>query len=680
MKTNFESGIRESTELERISQIARQTVENIEKLEKATGEDASRRLSAFTEKLKKSRLLKTLIFATASHAAILNSDKIVDFFKAAASRFENWDGHVMTPQSEADRQNVGRLVADRESRINQSDLAGYKQKTREKLSRGEDVSFEDIEFDLEEKNGVPHEQVESARKKAHEKMDKWRPEFVDGVNVEKLDEFVKEMYGPRENYSWGQGIVSTYFNTGIRNCHTVAKGQLIVLDNLMHSMSPEAREKIVLGTQYVEAHEYATLTILGPDKKPQKTYLLEPGIREVAQDLGEAGTATVSLGQLKRAIVAEQPVIVDAKKGDVEKGPKVDFTVNQAVDDNIVINGPLKPSDFVLREMGEKSPEHIEKKADLGEQIIDPSVIQVTFEEPKAEMTVAQAISLRESVQKTGGDLYAEKDQLLTPEAVKELNRFDEKKEIPRKVDYGNISGQDKKSIDEMFGTTAHVVSVQTDASGLLPSQLFESLRSKEAREKKFDGVLEIVVQEHDDPGLTDKKTRDLSYGDYKALFLPESPVAAKEIRIVGSDLLHDRMALELALESRFDRVVIDGSASASHVSISSKDEVKANLLECAKSNKTIILDDYFGYLERYPEILLNADNIESIQEDGKWMNTIGPEKALSALKSIADDWDHLASSKKYVPLLQKRIAKMEKIIKQLSEQDALEQVQRSKR
>lgn len=670
MKTGFETGERESNEMERISQLARQTVENIEKLEKATGADASRRLSAFTEKLKKSRLLKTLIFATASHAAILESDKIADFFKAAASRFENWDGHVMTPQNETDRHKIKQLVADRESRINQSDLAGYKQKTREKLSHGEDVSFEDIEFNLEEKNGVPHEQVESARKKAHEKMDKWRPEFVDGVNVKKLDEFVKEMYGPRENYSWGQGIVSTYFNTGIRNCHSVAKGQLIVLDNLMQSMSPEERRKIVLGTQYVEAHEYATLTILGPDKKPQKTYLLEPGIREVAQDLGEAGTATVSLGQLKQAIVAEKPVIVDAKKGDIEKGPKVDFTVNQAVDDNIVINGPLKPSDFVLREMGEKPPEHVEKTANMEEQITDPTIMELTLEEEKVDMTVEDVQQLKaEAYAKKYRGLVIWKGKKLSPEIVREINAVPPGAQPMSKIEYQDIADQPKESVDAMFHSSAHIITFRANEKGSLPPQLIESLYTADG----FQGVIEIQVPSREKVlGDHVYETQELASADFEKVFKKNGDPAVPEIRIVGNEILHNPSKMDLVLNSGFRRIVLDDDPVKDVADIAVE---KAMLQKMIASRKTFILTAYHSYLDRYPDVILDAKNITSIQEDGEWMSAVGPEKEIALLKTVVADWNMTASHKRFVPKLEQRIAEMEKRVKEEDRKIALKNV-----
>lgn len=325
---------------------------------------------------KKNTMIKMAVASAGIHAAVL-TPQFAEMMSGAREAFERaWaeEGAVIRPQSEEEREAIDRKIAEREARIDKGALSSYKAEISEKLQQGEPVTFEELYFSLEEKNGVAPEDVAEAREGAQKMIDEFSKEVGDELSEGEIKDIVKEMYGDKENYDWGQASVTEYFkayNEGRppkRNCVTANRAEQIVFEGVIARLPEKERQKFTVGEMAVKQHKIATLT--WQDGSEERLFPLEPG-QEERTVKPEAGVVKVSATFLKEAAVAEKPVRISAGKGEVLPSPDVDVKTNEPFSSGYATDGPLVGSDFVRAEVEHEEIQIKNRKDDVMEVEIE---------------------------------------------------------------------------------------------------------------------------------------------------------------------------------------------------------------------------------------------------------------------------------------------------------------------
>lgn len=253
---------------------------------------------------------------------------------------------VLDVQTPEEKQEKIKQINERVARIDRVQLDAYKNEQKEKLAMGEPVTFREMFFNLERLNGVDEAEVKEAEKKADATIAKYKSQMGERMNRGFVTRVVDEMYGSNDTYEWGQGSVVKYFNTGKRNCYAIAAAEEIVFEGLLEDMPPEERESIHVGRENQKQHVIATLTF---DKQigdiSPITMRLEPGAPPRMEN--EPGTAFVTLETQKQALVSDFYITIKAGAGKVGQSPDILSVSNQPVNDGIIVEGPLRGSDYV---------------------------------------------------------------------------------------------------------------------------------------------------------------------------------------------------------------------------------------------------------------------------------------------------------------------------------------------
>lgn len=376
--------------LEDVVQELEQIEHDAASLQSQTRRSIGERVGAW---MKRSMLFKMALVSAALHVAPLSStvrqtfSDLKEWILPSEGGIKKRPGTVLRPQSFEEMLRVENETTMRKQRIRPEEVAEKKEAFRERMSRGEAVSFEELYLDMEEVNGVPAEKVSAAKQEAGRLIEKYAEQFGERIDAEELRGFVGDMYGQNENYDWGQGSVAEYFNTKKRNCLSVAKGQLVVLEGVISRLPREEQLRYTLGISKLHQHEIATVAVQGDDGV-KTTYLLEGNVIERRGSEDIAGTKTVSLDTIKQGIVSEKPIHVQAKEGkNVDGGPDIIAAVNQPVDDGILVDGDLAGSEYVLQEAAKQGvlPEVVQE-IDPDREVevtVEPEYIQEKTKEQK---------------------------------------------------------------------------------------------------------------------------------------------------------------------------------------------------------------------------------------------------------------------------------------------------------
>ncbi len=317
------------------------------------------------KKLAEHPLAKPLLVAGALHLPLQKDvgSAIERAAHATKEAFTNaWEREhmVLDPQSAEQKAAVATRVSDRESRIDRAALAAYKAETEKKLEAGEGPSFKRMQFDLERHNGVPAGEVAAAENKADALIAKYAAEVGDDLDEDELRRISTELYGPDKAYDWGQASVTRYFNNGDRNCVAVARSQGIVFEGVLAKIPADKRKHWRLTTQLVKQHEIAGLEHVDDAGNRDALYLLEgKATRKWVGAENEPGTATLPMEAVMKALVSAAPVEVKAagKPGEVKASADIAVVTDEPAKLNVKIDGPLKASDFVVREAAREGVE-----------------------------------------------------------------------------------------------------------------------------------------------------------------------------------------------------------------------------------------------------------------------------------------------------------------------------------
>ncbi|MFZ2804221.1 MAG: hypothetical protein WA001_03285 [Patescibacteria group bacterium] len=314
----------------------------------------------------------------------------------------------------------GRKAA-RAGKTDPAKVNGFKEEARQRIERGETLSLKDEYLELERLNGMDASAVDHARQAVDQRIEKYGGELDPHHEIDPqfLKQFVAEMYGPDANYEWGQASVTTYFNTGKRNCVSIAKSEAMVMEGVLQKLDPEIRSQYELGIKKIKQHEIATLTYHAADGKTTG-FELEGNVKTTDGGAEQVGSKVIPIEQLKKSMVAEKPVVVAAKKGTVAESPDLITVSDQPVDDGIRIEGDLVGSDFVIQEAKREGVEPQEVKEVLLEKPIELELLN-------EDSTIEDAKKAKDSLAGTSY-VYAEDLHNPSPEAVAALELTEEQK------------------------------------------------------------------------------------------------------------------------------------------------------------------------------------------------------------------------------------------------------------
>ena len=258
------------------------------------------------------------------------------------------------PQSDADRAEVEQRVEARHRRIDSKDLNQYKEQVVQQLERGESIDAIDLVFAMEEKNGVPHEEVEFAKRAARADVERYVTAFGDDLDSSELDRFSREMYA-NADYVWGEASATDYYTKKKRNCVAITRVQQIVLASVMQRMSSETQKTWSLGSTFMDQHEILTASEKDPSTGSEKAlWRIEDGA--FAMTAGEqVGTATIGMEEVKKALVSSKPIEMKAKQGDgktpIDAGVAIDAVTDEPARLNIHIEGKLRGSEWSVAQL-----------------------------------------------------------------------------------------------------------------------------------------------------------------------------------------------------------------------------------------------------------------------------------------------------------------------------------------
>jgi len=397
---------------------------------------------------RKSRFILAALAAIGLHAPLTPQGREIMESILGTIEMKGVEGtyEILEPQSEVEKKEILERMEKRLKRADADGLEAYKGEQRKKLDQGEPESLKEMFFNLERLNGVPAPEVEAAEQKADEMISKFKSQMKGEISRGFINVVVHEMYGNNSNYEWGQGSVVKYFNTGKRNCVSIATAEQIVLEDVLSDLSEEVRSKIHIGREYQKQHVMATLTFDSQvgDIKPV-TLRLEPPVGSRAEN--ESGTAWVSLNTQKQALVSDKFVAVkSAGGGRIKSTPDLMIVSDQPVNEGIAIEGALRSSDYVERIVKERDIKPVVKEFKPTEGAMDLIILKENMEPTLDEVRK----QIDEALKKPDYEQTVELKDIkkITPEIVKEIAEKSKKNKLNIHAD---ISEWDTELIEELL-------------------------------------------------------------------------------------------------------------------------------------------------------------------------------------------------------------------------------------
>jgi hypothetical protein len=399
-------------------------------------------------------------------------------------RLWNESDMIIRPQSDKARKEIAQRKKERVQRADGKGIQEYKRQIREKMGSGEPVSFRDIYFELERLNGIPEGEVMDAVEKADELIEKYSDRAADRIDEQFLQKFVQEMFGDSDDYEFGQGSVVRYFNSGKRNCVSVAKGEMIVLEGVIARLSQDVQFEYRLGLNKLKQHEIATIS------EGETTFFLEPPILSLINQVETAGTKTVPLDEIKRAMVFERTIIQNAKAGkpgEVEPSPTIDFVSDQPVSDGIIVRGDLKGSDFVRLYAVQQNIVPVPKNKEE-ERIMEVELIEGEVGDPGPEEARKRVEEANNKIQDwaTHDKPFIVDATDYTRASLKSILGF--KLEAPdkmTKIAFPDVSSWPIEAVKLMLQISTETLSLKSPSDGSMPAKLLQAMYELTHRKNK---------------------------------------------------------------------------------------------------------------------------------------------------------------------------------------------------
>ena len=480
---------------------AREALNHVALQLKQAKEQALKQLEDLIKKNPKIPFVVGLVAALGEHAPLVRN---VEPFKSGIDLIthpEAWGyDAVYKPQSEKDREEVKRKIAEREARSNPKALEAYRHKIDGALERGEHIPLKEIVFEIERLSGVPEAEVAQAR----EKMDQMIAGYVEQakkkgkIDQEFLNGLTGEMYGGETVYNWGEGTVTTFINKGIRSCESVDVTQEIIIEESIAVLPETAQAGYRFGSNEIRQHVRTVVTI--PSENISKSFLLDGHAIELSESEGDAPTmsATVDAGILKKSFVTSEPIIIDAKPGAPgETKPiktLIDFDMDKPLKRNIQIRGDLRSSDSVNAQLkkdkvepvylSEEAKRRIEKFKDTATK---EQIIEVTFEhdELKDDLIVEKELLLAGFSGVTDIDLT--RVESLSKESIKLIEESEFASAAGAMIRIGETGGWSDEALESILKNKQRSLVLYCDEDGAYDERITKIWDKFESQMKSGD-------------------------------------------------------------------------------------------------------------------------------------------------------------------------------------------------
>jgi len=426
-----------------------------------------------------------LLAAALAHAPVFPQtraafENVVEMVKGMT----DWEkpNMVIHPQTVADRKAVTDRMYERGARSDAKGTEAYKEGIREKMERGEPVSFKRMYLDLERLGGEDPEEV----KKAEEKLDQLIASYGGQMNGRMDEAFVRrvvmERFGSDQDYVWGQASLTKRMTTGKRNCVSFAREQQVIFEGLIAQLPPEQQSRYEVGLTMEKQHEIATVTVKRADGSIEATYLLQPPIDKIANGTDRAGSPNVSLETVKKAIVSKEPVRVaaDAKGQEIPSSPDLDIITDQPVGLNLKVEGRLRGSDYVQEVAQERGVKPVPQEP---ERLVGVQELEVMDQQEGPEAVALAWGRGKDNVTSYDANILISLTDLNnpTPEAIGRLKPAsaleDELSKIRTvQVAVGDTSHWSEASLAQLMRMPHQNLEVNMGADGKIPDNLIKAL------------------------------------------------------------------------------------------------------------------------------------------------------------------------------------------------------------
>ena len=508
------------------------------------------------------------------------------------------------PQSDAERNAVVHRVEGRKKLVNPEALRSFKESVAQKLEKGEDVDPLDLVFEMEEKNGVPHEQVEQARRAAKADVAKYVALFGADLDPSELDRFSREMFAKAE-YVWGQASVTDYYTQKKRNCVAIARVQQIVLDAVIRRMSPETQKSWSLGSAFLQQHEVFVASELESQTQKEKTLWRIEGGAFAISDAEKVGIGVIQMNDVKKALVSSAPVEVKANQGDgktaIDKGVEVDAVTDEPAKLNVHINGKLRGSEWNVdqlnREGHKVAPINIPYMHEQG-------VMELTLLEPvSAEEARRVLLGLESLAVPPGGRAVASppKDRSLSVEAVKVMNAGSPK--FVYRYSTANVTNVEPEVIGEIFSAPFPEIGIFLDTVDSLSDELIQGIEISAKKGHRLSGTLDLALLEV--RMGTDVKVAETPEQLRRLMKLLQGTPIADEIDLNGFRI--DYAEAAIIVESNYPIVGISLSDSRRGFSKEDREKIQRILEMLLLSKNKVLLQDYNMLLTLFSEEILSG-------------------------------------------------------------------------
>lgn len=515
-------------------------LKKIDEQESGLREEAKKTLlSKIRDWASKNKFAATLLVAGAIHSPVIaRSSGFIEKIEQALQTVKDWERHgaFVMPQSAEEAKKATEKIYERGARVDQDKRTAYVEELRAKMESGEEVKLNETYLKLEEVNGVNPEKVKIAEQNKQAMIEKFTKQMGDDLTEDFIKSIVNEMFGSSDNYEWGQGSVTEYFNTGKRNCLSIARAEQMIFEALIERLPEEKRSKYEIGNAFEKQHEIAILKVLNPDGSIDKTYFLQPPVNTLVGKADRPGSPTVSLKAMQSAIVAKKPVTIssNAKPGEIASSPDIITIGNQPVSTNIDIQGDLKGSDYIERIVKEREIEIQWKEPSTTDQVMDLEIIKKDpVAQTKKVIERVNTILITEAP-KDGSGLFVDVDlskldwKNVTPEQLDEMSRVlaltDWEKE-PDAIVYGNLNDLPQELVINLPHKLWKevIVEIKPDIDGKIDLKKFNMIMEARRERKGIPTKVRFVVSA-DASGIKKDLFAGFAPGDFAVEQLKEKP------------------------------------------------------------------------------------------------------------------------------------------------------------
>jgi len=354
-------------------------------------------LSRWSSAFKQNRFIKAALVAVGLHMPLTPAGQrmLKDAVEHVHQARTEWEkpGMVITPQSQQERDYVVARIYEQGARSDAKAAARLKDELGNRLDQGQEVPLDEMYFKLAKTSGEDPERIKEAKRRKDELVERLAARMKGEMSDAFIRSVVDEMYGPDSNYVWGQGSVTEYFLTGKRNCVAAARAEQMVFESLLAKLPPEKRKLYQIGLAMEKQHEIATISVMNGDGTVNRTIYLQPPVKTLYGAREQAGSPTVPMETIKRAMVSKTPIVVKSpeKPGEtIADSPDIDTVTDDPVQLNLKVDGKLRGSDYVAHIAEDRGIKPVKAQPEKLVGVQELEVLKDEEAEKKARMEKAK--------------------------------------------------------------------------------------------------------------------------------------------------------------------------------------------------------------------------------------------------------------------------------------------------